>query len=232
MHGLRPQLTYANVAASVALFAALGGGAYAAVSGIPGPGGVIHGCYQKHRGNLRLVPAGRRCGRSELPIAFSETGPQGSTGPRGRRGSTGAKGATGATGSTGPQGPSGPQGPAGPGAASFSTVIHEFGETPQLASLANGIGVTAFCAGSTSVSLSVSASGPARLQASGTRAQDGVLASVDTDKTAQTIEASGKSADLDVIATDSAFGKLERVDVHGEAGSPGCPVWGMITPAG
>jgi hypothetical protein len=229
MHRLRPRLTYANVVATIALFAALGGGTYAAVSSIPGPGGIIHGCYKKHRGNLRLVPATSRCSRRELPIAFNQTGPAGPRGASGRKGSTGSKGATGATGATGAQGPAGPQ---GPGARSISTLIHELAEVPALATLDNGISVTAFCSGSGHVSLTVSASAPARLQASGTQAEDGSLTRVSTDKAKQSITAGGsESADLDVIATDSAFAKFEHVDVHGEAGSPDCPVWGVITPS-
>jgi hypothetical protein len=74
---LRPRLTYANVAATLALVLAMGGGAYAAVGSIPGPGGVIHGCYQKQGGNLRLVRAGKRCSDNENPIAFNQQGTPG-----------------------------------------------------------------------------------------------------------------------------------------------------------
>jgi hypothetical protein len=45
MHRFRPRVTYANVMASIAVFVALGGGAYAAVSAaIPDQFHVIHGC--------------------------------------------------------------------------------------------------------------------------------------------------------------------------------------------
>ncbi len=74
---LRPGLTYANVAATLALVLALGGGAYAAINSIPGPGGVIHGCYAKQGGSLRLVSGGERCSRSEKAIAFNQRGPTG-----------------------------------------------------------------------------------------------------------------------------------------------------------
>lgn len=186
----RPRLTYANGMSTVAVFSALGGGAYAAVSGIPGPGGVIHGCYKARGGNLRLVAAGRRCGHGEVAIAFNQTGPQGASGPRGAPGLRGraVKGATGASGPAGLTGPQGPQGPQGPGAMSFSTAIHEFAELPELAKLTNGIGVAAFCGGSAGVTLSIAASAPARLQASDTLAQNGTLASADINDTAKTIE--------------------------------------------
>jgi hypothetical protein len=74
---LRPRFTYANVAATLALILAMGGGAYAAINSIPGPGGVIHGCYSKHGGSLRLVGAGSNCGASEKAIAFNQKGPIG-----------------------------------------------------------------------------------------------------------------------------------------------------------
>jgi hypothetical protein len=229
MRRFRPRLTYANVAASLALFAALGGGAYAAVSRIPGPGGIIHGCYKKHKGNLRLVPAGRRCSRKELAIAFNQTGPRGVAGPRGAKGTTGAKGATGATGSPGAKGEQGPQ---GPGATTFSTTFAQDAEGPPLATLSNGITVTGFCLSAGKVVLAVKASGPVRLQASGTETQNGTLASVDTNDAAQSVEASGtESADLDVIARDSAVGKFARIDVHGDFGAP-CSFWGMVIPSG
>ncbi|MCW3022572.1 MAG: Collagen triple helix repeat protein [Conexibacter sp.] len=93
------RLTFANVVASVALFLALGGGAYAAVSGIPGKDGRIHGCYNTSSGALRVLAEGRSCTRHENALAWNEQGP---------RGETGARGATGATGATGPVGPAGP----------------------------------------------------------------------------------------------------------------------------
>ena len=78
---LTPRLTYANVVATLALVLAVGGGAYAAVGSIPGPGGVIHGCYQKQGGNLRLVGGGKRCSASENAIAFNQQGRPGPIGP-------------------------------------------------------------------------------------------------------------------------------------------------------
>lgn len=104
------RLTFANVIASVALFLALGGGAYAAVSGIPGKDGRIHGCYSTSSGALRVLAEGRSCTRHEKALAWNEQGPRGETGARG---ATGAAGATGPVGPAGPGGAVGPQGPAG-----------------------------------------------------------------------------------------------------------------------
>jgi hypothetical protein len=87
---------------TVALVAALGGVAWAA---IPGPSGIIHGCYNKHGGQLRVInlATGGRCRHKEAALSWSETGPPG---PRGGGGPKGATGKTGKTGVTGAQGPS------------------------------------------------------------------------------------------------------------------------------
>jgi hypothetical protein len=86
---------------SVGVF--LAGGA-ATLAAIPDSSGVIHGCYQKNVGNLRVIDpsAGAECRPSEIAIEWSETGPQGPPGPQGPKGDTGD---TGPTGATGPQGP-------------------------------------------------------------------------------------------------------------------------------
>jgi len=96
------------VLATLALLAALGGAAWAA---IPGPAGIIHGCYNKHSGQLRVIntAVGARCRRREGALNWSETGPpgpRGGGGPAGKTGKTGATGKTGLTGQTGAQGPS------------------------------------------------------------------------------------------------------------------------------
>ena len=74
---------------------ALAGVAYAT---IPDSGGVIHGCYLKAVGSLRVIDpgAGQHCTKAETPISWNQTGPQGPTGP------------------TGPAGPQGPQGASAP----------------------------------------------------------------------------------------------------------------------
>ena len=110
--------------------AVLAGGAAATIAAIPGADGVINGCYQKNVGNLRVIDpsGGDSCRPSEIPISWSQTGPQGpkgdtgpqgptgpqgATGPQGPKGDTGATGAAGATGATGPQGLKGDTGATG-----------------------------------------------------------------------------------------------------------------------
>jgi len=90
-----------------------GGAAFAA---IPDSTGVINGCYQKNVGNLRVIDpsAGDNCRLSEVPISWSQTGPQGPQGPKGDTGATGPQGPKGDTGATGPQGPKGDTGATGP----------------------------------------------------------------------------------------------------------------------
>lgn len=62
------------VIAAASLFLGSAGLLYAAVGGsVVGPDGVVHGCYQKVGGALRLFdPSQDRCGSDELPIAWSE----------------------------------------------------------------------------------------------------------------------------------------------------------------
>lgn len=72
-----------------------------ALAAIPDAGGVIHGCYLKVDGGLRVIDteAGQTCRSAETELAWNQTGPQG---PQGEPGPHGPKG---------PQGPEGPQGP-------------------------------------------------------------------------------------------------------------------------
>ena len=79
----------------VAVLFALGAGGVAYAM-IPDSSGVIHGCYKKNNGQLRVLdPSADSCLPSESPLSWSQTGPPGPKGP------TGSKGAT------GPQGPAG-----------------------------------------------------------------------------------------------------------------------------
>jgi hypothetical protein len=81
--------------AVAALVVAAGG---IAVAAIPDSSGVIHGCYGKSNGQLRVVDSAGGCKKNETAISWNQRGP---AGPRGL------------PGPRGPQGPPGPQGPAG-----------------------------------------------------------------------------------------------------------------------
>ena len=98
---IRKHLSYANVAATMALVFAITGGAFAA----SGSGG--------GSGSKATASVGGGSGASNqmlAAIAKSKPKPKGKAGPRGP---AGPKGATGATGATGPAGPAGTAGAAG-----------------------------------------------------------------------------------------------------------------------
>jgi hypothetical protein len=58
----------------------VGGAAWAT---IPGPGGVIQGCYKTSNGDLRVAESAADCGPAETPIAWGQQGPQGPAGVSG-----------------------------------------------------------------------------------------------------------------------------------------------------
>jgi hypothetical protein len=109
---LRRHLTYANVVASLALFLALGGAAFAATQ-LP----------RNSVGTGQLKPEAVTAGkiakktRSQLKGDRGATGSQGATGKQGPKGATGARGATGPKGDTGARGPAGAAGADGTGPA-------------------------------------------------------------------------------------------------------------------
>ena len=102
---VRSRLTYANTMATVAVFLALGGGAYA-LSGIPDRAGVFHGCVAPKAGGLRVVKSASSCRktktirrgrrhvrvRGESAIAWNQKGPRGLQGTPGIKGDPGAPG--------------------------------------------------------------------------------------------------------------------------------------------
>jgi hypothetical protein len=105
---------HTTAVAYVALFAALGGSAYAAVT-VTGKNikdGTITGKDVKNRslGSSKLSPTAV----SSLTGARGPEGPQGPQGQRGLQGPAGPIGETGPKGDTGPAGERGPQGPQGP----------------------------------------------------------------------------------------------------------------------
>jgi Collagen triple helix repeat (20 copies) len=112
----RYQPSPAMIVALVALFVAMGGGAYAA---IVLPAGSV-GTKQLKNSSVTAVkvkPGSLLASNfkpGQLPKGTAgPQGPKGDTGPQGLKGDTGAVGAKGATGLTGPAGPAGPQGPKG-----------------------------------------------------------------------------------------------------------------------
>ena len=103
---IRRHLSYANVAATVALVFAVTGGAFAATghSGGPGPASA----------HLTAAVVRSTFATSAKSKSKPKTGPRGPAGPKG---ATGAAGPAGAIGTAGPAGPTGATGPAGSGSA-------------------------------------------------------------------------------------------------------------------
>ena len=95
MFRVRPM--FVKVVAGGALFAALGGVAYAASGGtFVGGDGSIGGCAPPGGGQVHIWKPGHGCSGGWLSVSFAGNGAKGSTG------ATGATGATGLTGATGP----------------------------------------------------------------------------------------------------------------------------------
>jgi hypothetical protein len=100
----------AMIVALMALFVALGGSGYAALSGIPDRSGSFHGCVDKATGALRVVTSSGSCRRAktvrrgkkrirylgELAMVWNQ---------QGRPGANGQAGAAGTAGTSGPAGP-------------------------------------------------------------------------------------------------------------------------------
>jgi Collagen triple helix repeat (20 copies) len=100
-----------HVVAAAAAVAALLVAAGVAYATIPDGSGVIHGCYARSGGSLRVIDNGvTNCRSGETALQWNVQGPPG---PQGQQGTTGPQGPAGAEGATGPQGPAGPQGPSG-----------------------------------------------------------------------------------------------------------------------
>jgi len=117
----RPTTSLTLIAAVAAvILAAASGIAYAS---IPDANGLIHSCYQKIKGQLRVINTdnGQNCNPNEVSLNWNQTGPQGPQGAQGTQGPAGPagpQGAQGPQGAAGPQGNPGPQGPPGPSGAS------------------------------------------------------------------------------------------------------------------
>jgi hypothetical protein len=89
------------VTATLALFLALGGGAYAASGGFVSSSGAVRFCVSRN-GTASVVKTGRKCGRRQTTLILNQKGPRGTGGTRGPAGPKGAQGAVGpSTGAAG-----------------------------------------------------------------------------------------------------------------------------------
>jgi hypothetical protein len=107
-HDSRHPFTYANVVSTLAVFLAIGGGAWAASGGFVSSKGTIAACVALRGGAVRIVPVHAHCKRAELPVALAHAQAGPVRGPMGPPGSAG---------------PTGPPGPAGPGGYSIQIYV-------------------------------------------------------------------------------------------------------------
>ena len=101
-HALRAALVVVLAAALI-----VSAGATSMVAQAPPEEGVIHGCYHKTNGKLRIVEKPGECKSQEIAIWWNETGAAGDPGPKGDPGDPGPKGDPGDPGPQGEPGPSG-----------------------------------------------------------------------------------------------------------------------------
>jgi hypothetical protein len=99
------------VAAVAGALVLLGGVAFAT---IPDSSGVIHGCYSRSGGSLRVIDnTVTNCGKDETALNWNVQGPQGPPGSQGPKGDQGIQGVQGVPGVQGNQGIQGIPGPSG-----------------------------------------------------------------------------------------------------------------------
>jgi hypothetical protein len=93
-------LRHPRLLGGFAIGVTLFGIAAAVWASVPDSAGLIHGCYNKNTGALRVIDTAKKqkCLTSELALSWSQKGP------------TGPVGTTGVTGPTGDRGPTGPTG--------------------------------------------------------------------------------------------------------------------------
>ena len=94
---------------TIAVFVALGGGAYAGIS-LVGRQGSITACVDK-TGDVRIVASRKKCAKGEQKVTWNQKGVRGRTGATGAQGPQGPQGLDGPRGLPGDTGP--PTGPAG-----------------------------------------------------------------------------------------------------------------------
>jgi hypothetical protein len=102
MERIRRHVSYANVAATLALVLAMSGGAIAATGGFSS-GGTLRACANEE-GRLKLLKSGEHCKRGQKSVSWNQTGPVGAPGAKGVAGAPGASGAAGALGAQGASG--------------------------------------------------------------------------------------------------------------------------------
>jgi hypothetical protein len=106
MKRIRRHLSYANIAATLAMVLAMSGGAVAATGGFSS-GGTLKACANEE-GLIRLLKPGKSCKKGQKAVTWNQTGPAGVAGAKGVAGAPGVAGANGAAGTNGQNGAAAP----------------------------------------------------------------------------------------------------------------------------
>jgi hypothetical protein len=108
-------VTRTKLVAGAALVLICGTAAIVSWASVPDAHGIIHGCYKKSTGALRVLDTAttNKCPAGSVAVNWNRTGARGLTGARGPTGAPGPTGSAGPKGATGPTGQTGPRGPAG-----------------------------------------------------------------------------------------------------------------------
>jgi Collagen triple helix repeat (20 copies) len=119
-----------HILAVVAIFIALGGSSYAAVSGVATPkkSKTYYACVTTTYQTLNLTTKNGKCRPGQRKISFAA---EGQRGKRGLTGKTGARGVTGAAGMAGAKGADGERGPAGASVLGSPGVKGDKGDTGE-----------------------------------------------------------------------------------------------------
>jgi len=216
----RSHLTYANVMASVALFVALGGGAYAAIK-VP-----KNSVGTRQIKNKAVTPA--KVAPKTIALFKGEKGDRGPQGLQGIQGPQGPQGLQGSQGDTGPQ---------GPGATTFTKTLAEGTSSTSLATLSNGVTVSGQCGFSGQVQISLSVSNVSDV-VNFVGEFDRFVSDSDVVKYDNAIANPLSFSDntavlLDGLVRDQGTGsKFARIDVSGSGGSGNpCSFQGMVIPS-
>jgi hypothetical protein len=105
MERISKHLSFANVAAGLALLFSMSGGAIAATGGFSS-GGTLRACANEE-GAIRLLKPGKKCKKGQKAVSWNQTGPAGAKGVAGAPGGGGAVGGAGAPGAKGESGANG-----------------------------------------------------------------------------------------------------------------------------
>ncbi|HEY1481051.1 MAG TPA: hypothetical protein VGF46_13515 [Gaiellales bacterium] len=223
------RLSYANVMATIAVFLALGGGAYAAVTlprhSVGGdqlkPGAVGSEQVRDHS----LLSQDFK--RGQLPAgARGDAGPKGLTGPAGPQGAKGEQGSIGTIGLQGPQ---------GPGTTSLDGQFPIPG-VPHVFDIGSGLAIVFSCSGGGSAQIDLEAvHGQDNFYAWGTISNGSTVsrANVATSGISYVEAGGGASDDLDVVAratgTSGDAAGWTRVDATGISGNA-CNYHALVIP--